>query len=491
MSLRLGAVLSLLLGMAPVMPPEHRAVVWSDLVPPIQHMLQTRGVGAEAFDTYVAGVRTRTAERLREGDLEHLVYYALQSTRITSRPTIEPALSAKAFVDGLSERERAQFLTGDWLPDLSRVPSDARARLQSLRSSKTSSKTASRTADTNIRLTHFRDVLRTASQAEHQDEQITLLRAYMRAMRFLYQKEFVAIREAGAVAALYQTRGLSSDTAVEASFGVYAALATAHGIDPMWRARRVLVIGPGLDLAPRTDLIDLFEPQSYQPFLVADALAALGIADRDLLRIDSVDINPLVVEVLQRAAHSQPLRLFILTGIAEDQRTHFADDYRSYFTALGHAVGSEEPWSTDTTITTPRLHKTLRVAPDVATAVSASVLNIVTDRVIVPTDAPALYDAIVITNVFPYLDDKELLLAVSNIATQLAPHGFLIHNEPRPLLGEAATAIGLPATQARTLLIATKTNGKHLYDAIWLHRKQQPSTSPPAPAPAPAQNLQR
>jgi len=76
------------------------------------------------------------------------------------------------------------------------------------------------------------------------------------------------------------------------------------------------------------------------------------------------------------------------------------------------------------------------------------------------------------------LDDKELLLALSNVASQLAPGGFLIHNEPRPLLVSTAGSIGLPISQARSVLIATKSNGRHLYDTIWLHRKDASHSAP-------------
>ncbi len=474
MSVRLGAALAILLAAAPAV----RPVAWSDLPAPIQHLLDARGVREDGFDAYIDRLRTQTSERLREGDFDHLVYYALQSTRITSRPPIEPALSAKSFVEGLPPEERTRFLAAatdqadqTWLPDTSHVPADARARLFALRD-RVERRDAATAA--SLRLTHFRDVLASSPPGAPRDR--ALLHAYMRAMRFLYQKEFVVRQSKEEVATLYETRGLSSDTAVEACYSVYIALAAAHGLDPAWRARRVLVIGPGLDLAPRTDLIDLPEPQSYQPFLVADALLALGMADRDRLSVDAVDINPLVVDVLQRTTRPppQPIRLFLMTGIAENATTHFADDYRAYFTSLGHAIGVavEEPRpsaNASANDSAQRLRKTLRIAPELAQNLSARIGNIVTDRTPTPSAAP--YDIIIVTNVFPYLNDSELLLALSNIASQLAPNAFLIHNEPRPLLLSTATALGLPIAQARTVLIATKTNGQHLYDAIWLHRR--------------------
>ena len=58
------------------------------------------------------------------------------------------------------------------------------------------------------------------------------------------------------------------------------------------------------------------------------------------------------------------------------------------------------------------------------------------------------YDLIVVTNVFPYLSDSELLLAMSNIARMLNPGGILIHNEPRPVLAEALLASDAAAAES-------------------------------------------
>src|SRR5207247_8281740 len=116
-----------------------------------------------------------------------------------------------------------------------------------------------------------------------------------RVARFLYKKEFTSGVTAAEVAPLYQTRAHSSDTQIEAGFGVYLGLGVLHALEPGRRIRRVLVVGPGLDFAPRTDLIDVVEPQIYQPFTIADALLALSISAEADLKVASVDVNPRVV----------------------------------------------------------------------------------------------------------------------------------------------------------------------------------------------------
>ena len=55
-------------------------------------------------------------------------------------------------------------------------------------------------------------------------------------MRFVYQKEFVAqraARPADAVADLYRSRGLSTDTAVEAGYLVSSAWQWSRGCSPI------------------------------------------------------------------------------------------------------------------------------------------------------------------------------------------------------------------------------------------------------------------
>ena len=113
-----------------------------------------------------------------------------------------------------------------------RIPPAARARLDALASSKASADPFSRLA--YIRAIVHRDRRRPAATA-------VLRREYVRAMRFLYQKEFVAPRQGGAqaVEALYQRRGLSTDTAVEAGYLVHLGLATIQAAEPQRRIRRV------------------------------------------------------------------------------------------------------------------------------------------------------------------------------------------------------------------------------------------------------------
>ena len=179
------------------------------------------------------------------------------------------------------------------------------------------------------------------------DREAALGREYVRAMRFIYRKEFLAPRGAAGSAAvhdLYRERGLSTDTAVESGFVIQTGLAVLKALEPDRRVRRVLIVGPGLDLAPRTGLLEEAPPQSYQPWSVMDALVSLGLSRVDDLAIVGVDINPRVVEHLRRARQAPP-SLMLASALADDGRVALSSDYRDYFTRLGRAIGAEVPTS--------------------------------------------------------------------------------------------------------------------------------------------------
>src|SRR4030095_13229725 len=162
---------------------------------------------------------------------------------------------------------------------------------------------------------------------------------YRRVMKFVYDKEFVA-RQAGpdAVTDLYRARGLSTDTAVEAGYVVYSGLGILKSLDPTRQVRRVLIVGPGLDLAPRTALVENGPPESYQPWAVIDALLSFGLSRAGDLVVVGADINPRVVDHLTQARTAPPT-LTLVSGIAESSTVRVADDYREYFAQLGRAVG--------------------------------------------------------------------------------------------------------------------------------------------------------
>lgn len=413
-------------------------ITWQDLAP-LHARLQAKGIISATFSSFVAGVAADNKRRVREGDLDHLIFYALQSTHFTSRAPIEPALSAKEMISGGKQ-----------------IPSAARARMVDLLK-------ALRSSSTDPRLVYFRALVNSAFPNETQRE-AGLLREYTRVMRFVYDKEFVA-QPAGpvAVAELYRARGLSTDTEVEAGFVVYNGLGIVKSLDPGRPIRRVLIVGPGLDLAPRTSLLEAGPPESYQPWAVIDALVSLGLSRLTDLTVVGADINPRVVEHLRRS-RSVPPSLTLVSGIAETPAVHFSQDYRDYFAQLGRSIGE-----TERAANAPpgHLSKTVRVRADAARTLDAERLDIVTERLNTPA-----FDLIIATNILPYFDDTQLALAMTNIAGMLAPGGVFLHNEARPVLGELTDALGLPYQQSRQGIIASVRGAPALSDTVWLHRKR-------------------
>jgi hypothetical protein len=405
---------------------------------------------------------------MREGDLDHLVFYLLQSTHFTPLPAIEPALSAKALVQSLDPAERDGFLRGTAARDPG-VPAPVRARMAALVDALDSTSREPRPFDSaQGRLAYFRALVQ-ATFPDRRQREAALLREYLRAMRFIYQKEFVAQPAgAAAVAELYRARGLSTDTAVEAGYVVYTGLGIIRALEPDRRIRRVLIVGPGLDLAPRTGLLEAGPPQSYQPWAVMDALLSLGLSRANELHVVAADINPRVVDHLTKSRVNPPV-LTLVSEIRESDTVTFSADYREYFAQLGRAIAEGDPVRAGTAaLAQGHLRKTVRVGRTAAGTLAAATLDIVTER----RDAPA-FDLIVATNILPYFDDAELMLAMSNIAGMLGPGGIFLHNEPRPVLGDITDALGLPFDQSRHVVIAAVRGAPApLYDSVWVHRKK-------------------
>jgi hypothetical protein len=253
-------------GPSPHAAPRLRHVEYSDLPVEIQQRFAYDGISAPDFPGYLRSLESDTERRLAEGEREHLIFYALQSQRFTRRPRIEPAVSARRFVESLMPADRKLFLEDPTYHPPAGWPSDERARVAEALSA-----LGRKTSD--ARLAFFKERLPETSGALSPD---ALYPDYVRVVRFLYQKDFASSAVAADIAQLYQTRPHSSDTQIEAGFGVYLGLGTLHALEPDRRINRVLVVGPGLDLAPRTDLVDVVAPQTYQPFAVADAILTLS-----------------------------------------------------------------------------------------------------------------------------------------------------------------------------------------------------------------------
>jgi hypothetical protein len=446
------AVLSFAQGAAKV-----RRIAWNDLAP-LHAYLQKHNLAEPTFPAFVDRTHADNARRVREGDLDHLVFYILQSREFTRLAPIEPALSAKTLVDAMDDRARQAYLRGEGAPTTA-VPRSAAERIDAF----------VRVADLHgrdERLRYFRDLV--ASIYPSKPERYEgVRREYLRAMRFVYEKEFVAqraARPADAVADLYRLRGLSTDTAVEAGYVVFNGLGiAAAGLDPDRRIHRVLIVGPGLDLAPRTALQEDGPPQSYQPWAVLDGLLWLNmVAPGGTVEIVGADINPRVVAHLRRSREN-PSQLHLSTELRDGDGVTIHAGFREYFGMLGKRIGN----AAGVAERNGHLTKSVRVFTQSSRFVDGQVLDIVTERI---EGKP--FDLVIATNILPYFDDVQLGLALTNIAAMLGPGGVFLHNERRPLVGDIAEPLGLPFEHSRHVTIADVRGAAPLFDSVFLHRKK-------------------
>jgi hypothetical protein len=370
-----------------------RTVQYSDLTPAVQRLLQ---IDAGNFARYIAGIERRTAEREREGENDHLIFYILQSREFTKAARLEPALCAKQYVESGT------------------ISAAAQTRMRQF---------ATAAVDTE-RLTYFRSLLPREGPVEY------LRKEYARAMKSLYAKEFADKSN------YYQSRGHSTDTQVTANYALWTALSVLKASEPGLKIARVLIVGPGMDIAPRTGLVDRYPPQSYQPYALAQILRDLNFSETP--RIECVDINDRVIRFIRNFASRSELRL--------DFRVPPGDPE---FESWGRGLAS----------------KLASVPRKVAEAVSAEKLNIITQRL------GSKYDLVVATNVLLYFDDAELLLAIANIESMLNPGGYFIHNELRGAIDQHAAAAGLRPVQARTVKIGEGTKAP-LFDAFAIYGKR-------------------
>jgi hypothetical protein len=449
-----------------------RQIAYADIPAGLCEWLEKEGVSLNNFSDHIAAINRSTAERETRGEYDHLIFFMLQSRRGATQTKIEPALSAYEFVNGLGESERERYLaeTPDYLPPEERMPKAARARMNEF------IRAIDQDSD-DERMIYFKTLLKNTAPKSPSLAQ-RLYTEYAHAMRFLYRKEFGSQkfskeRLAGYVASLYQDRGHSTDTQIESNFAVYTALAALKAGEkaqsPSTRLNRVLIVGPGLDFAPRTDFIDLFGPQCYQPFAVADALLSLKLCDPAGLQIDCVDINERVVAHLQSVRRRGEVTLSILSGVNDGAGHALSEDYKEYFRNLGRSVGREDAINVPVDLAS-RLKKSLRIGPEVTGRINAHRLNIITERFERSDGSAPNYDLVIVTNVFPYFNPTELLFALTNISAMLADGGYLIHNELQTVPSSFITPLGLPLRQARTVLIAHSENAP-LFDGVAIHQK--------------------
>src|SRR5437867_8414271 len=85
------------------------------------------------------------------------------------------------------------------------------------------------------------------------------------------------------------------------------------------KAKRILIIGPGLDFS-NPELGEAIPQQSYEPFAILDILLKSNRSDLKDVQIDLFDISPRVVQhwedLLRAANQDKPAKLYLVSGSA-------------------------------------------------------------------------------------------------------------------------------------------------------------------------------
>ena len=226
---------------------------WRDLSPSGQRLASQLGITEADFPAAIDSIRARNAARLQQGEIDHLIFYMLQSKEFTAEEPIDPAAAAASKAVTPSVRHR--------IADFSRALANPAGKRQI-----------------------YFATLAPKDATSFLEEQLA------RTLRWIREKE-IGCRTAplpqACIADLYVTRGHSSDTSPQSMESVRAAFEWLRRT-PSFRPKRILIVGPGTDFAPRTALRDKPE-MIYQPRLTRE-LAGSGV------KIDCVDLNPRVVQ---------------------------------------------------------------------------------------------------------------------------------------------------------------------------------------------------
>ena len=122
----------LILGLCLVAPVNAQATRWQDFPPQLQQWLKSKQLAELSFENYLTSINQQTEAREKDGEFDHLIFFALQSKLFTDLPKIEPAQSAYEFVNSLKPDERVRYLgeAQNYFPASFSLPEAVKNRLQ-------------------------------------------------------------------------------------------------------------------------------------------------------------------------------------------------------------------------------------------------------------------------------------------------------------------------------------------------------------------------
>jgi hypothetical protein len=360
-------------------------------------------------------------ERLQQGDLDSMVNLLLYGTSFTRQPRIR--------MENLTEASKAGTL---------------RARVDDLVAGLSH-------PGHNERLLFLQQVLRSQSVDPSGDPRATGKFILDNLLRVLEERKTLAQRatETQSVShpddpaslldrsSFFEDRGLSLDTGIIPDFTIDQTLRDlkARGVLREGQVARVAVIGPGLDFIDKNEdsAYDYYPEQTIQPFALYDSLVRQKLAKREALSVSVLDISSRVMEHLQRARDdaAKKNRGYVIQ-LPRDVARPWPPELIAYWRSLGDQAGAAVAPIRPPEIFRGLETRAVRIRPDVVLACEPVDLNIVLQRLDLPT--ADRFDLMVATNIFVYYDAFEQSLALANAAAMLKPGGLLLTNDHLPEL---------------------------------------------------------
>jgi hypothetical protein len=362
--------------------------------------------------------------RLTQGDADSVVNFLLFGTSFTSVPRLTSqqlnALGNKSETDPKSSA-KVQELLGARIHDLIqalKAPGENERLLFTGRILKGGGVDVS-SADGAARATDFllSNVKRVL--AEHSSFQQAIAAA---------QSLNDATEEFAERSTLYKERGLSLDTSLPPDYALEVALAEMkkRGLLAPGSVTRVGIIGPGLDFTDKQEGYDFYPTQTVQPFAVMDSLLRLGLAKREGMEVDTLDLSPRVNEHVMRAQHAALKGRGYALQLPRDPARRWKPGLVDYWRRFGDQIGEPvAPVKVPPSLKGIVL-RAVRVRPELVKGLRALDVNIVLQRE--EAEARPKFDLLIATNVLVYYDTFEQELALSNARAMLKPGGFLLTN---------------------------------------------------------------
>jgi len=377
------------------------------------------------WNKYVRDKDAEIRKRLHDGDMDTLANLLLFGTSYTSATPLTPELLKTIRAEPVQSAK-----TGLGSQILLRRLDDLTAGVAK--------------PGTNERLQYFHDLLAGEHYRFETPKDLFSVKQFLGANLIRMLHEDVAYAAALAEAQrmedkgfhrrsqVFAQRGISLDTSLFPNYAIEEALIRAKQKGLIsGRMTKVGVIGPGLDLINKDEGLDFYPEQTIQPFLLADSLVRLGLADPQQLRITTFDISGLVNQhissICSRAKQGSPytVQLPIRSDIS------WTPQAIAYWKHAGTTLGR---------VAAPL--KSSRPAPLNYRAVTFPASQVLRLR---PVDLDVIYqkqvapelekwDLIIATNMFVYYGDFEQGMAMSNIASMLHDRGLLLTNDALPEL---------------------------------------------------------